>query len=87
VWVAILAAVEILLGSVGLYWCFAHGIRDESSTGTVFFLWGAIAALFALLIPGVLLLFPRPFRWLLQPLPALLAFVVIAVLLLGLVNK
>jgi hypothetical protein len=71
----VLAVTEIVVGVTILYWAFAYGMYDESSLGTVFFLWGAIAALFGLCIPGVVLLVPSRVRWWLQPFPALLAVV------------
>jgi len=79
----VLALVEIVAGASVLCWIFTQGVYDESSLGTLFFLWGAIAALFGLLVPGVVLLVPSRVRWWLQPLPALLAVVIATTLLSG----
>jgi hypothetical protein len=65
--VLVLAVVEITLGAVTLYWCFAHGVHDDSSMGGFVFLWGTVAGLFALLIPGLLLLTRGSMRFAGQP--------------------
>lgn len=84
--VTILAAVEMLLGGVVLYWSFAQGVRDESSLGTMAFVWGATAG-FGLLIPGLLLLvLPSPFRWFLQVYLAVLATLFVVNMLFGVVT-
>jgi hypothetical protein len=66
-----LALVEILPGVWFLHWALTRGVYDESSLGTVVFLWGSVVALCGLVIPGLLLLVRSPIRWVLQPLPAL----------------
>jgi hypothetical protein len=69
----VLALFEILCGAHFLFWAFTRGVYDESSLGTVFFLWGSLGALFGLVIPGLLLLVRHPIRWALQPLAALVS--------------
>jgi hypothetical protein len=73
-WIArVLAIFEILLGAGFLYWSCRYGVHDDSSMGSGVLLWGSVAALFALLIPGMVLLFSRTDRWGSQIFPALLA--------------
>lgn len=69
-----IAFAEITLGSLVLHWACTDGIHDDSSLGSVVFLWGSIGALCCLLLPGLMLLRTPP-RWSLQLLPALLVVV------------
>ncbi len=81
--VSVLASIEILLGALILYWGLIYGVHDQSSLGSVFFLWGTAAALVGFLIPGLLLFVHHPMRWLLQTLPLLLALSVAFIFFVG----
>lgn len=72
----LLGISEVSLGILVLYWQFTIGVYDESSLGTVVFLWGSLAALFGLVLPGGLLLFGSRAFWGCQLVPLVLALLV-----------
>lgn len=79
--VLVLGWTEILLGCGVLGWAFTDGIR-RSSLGTVFVLWGSVATLFGMVLPGLLLLPKSKAFWGAQLGPiVLLACVAFALLL------
>jgi len=77
----VLAWAEILLGCGALGWAFTDGIR-RSSLGVVLVLWGSVATLFGMVLPGLLLLPRAKAFWYGQLGPVvLLAFVAFALAL------
>jgi len=77
----VVACTEITLGSAALYWESTVGVRDQTSPGELFFFWGSLAALFGLVLPGLLLLPRSKSFWGCQLVPALLLVYVVFVLL------
>ena len=77
----VLAWTEILLGCGVLGWAFTDGIR-HSSLGTVLVLWGSVATVFGMILPGLLLLPKSKAFWGAQLAPiVLLAFGAFALML------
>jgi hypothetical protein len=52
----VVGGAQLCLGLIVLWWMFAFGLRDDSSVGEIFFMWGSLFALLVLVVPGLVML-------------------------------
>ena len=53
---AAVASCFLACGAAILFWAFGYGIYDDSSMGSIFFLWGLVCALLVLVLPSLAVL-------------------------------